>query len=166
MMANLVGFLIDTLIWSGALIALPLLRLAMPPLVLPAWLAPAVAPRASRPLATGGGGCARAATDRDRGLCRAGRAGSAGRTDCASRPNRAASARSADPPVAPEAPVPPRTVKKVIVIHDEQHDGEHGETQDGDARFERRIERDGKTIVLRSQRELDETIAEMEQDAQ
>ena len=63
----MMSWFIDTLVWSGALIALvlvlrrpvartfgagmayalwllPLLRLVMPPLVLPAWLAPAVAP--------------------------------------------------------------------------------------------------------------------------
>ena len=67
-----------------------------------------------------------------------------------------AAPQAPEPPVAPEAPLPPRIVKKVIVIHEDEHDSEHGEKPDGEARFERRIERDGKTIVLRSHRELDE----------
>jgi beta-lactamase regulating signal transducer with metallopeptidase domain len=59
------------------------------------------------------------------------------------------------PPRAPEAPAAPKIVKKIIVVHtDKKHvDG-------GEAKFERKIERDGKTIVMRSDHEVGE--AELE----
>ncbi|HUQ12894.1 MAG TPA: M56 family metallopeptidase [Novosphingobium sp.] len=57
-------------------------------------------------------------------------------------------------PAAPAAPTPPKMVKRVMVIH-EDADGKHG-----DAKFERRLERDGKTIVLKSDREISD--AELE----
>ena len=65
--------------------------------------------------------------------------------------------------MVPRAPKPPKVIKKVIMIHNDA-DGEQGHALDQkDAKFERRIERDGKTIVLRSNREIDE--AELEAQA-
>ena len=64
-------------------------------------------------------------------------------------------------PAAPEAPTPPeakKVEKRVIVMHHEEHDGDakHGK----EAKFERKLERDGKTIVIRSDKPIDE--AELE----
>ncbi|MGH6787257.1 MAG: M56 family metallopeptidase [Novosphingobium sp.] len=53
------------------------------------------------------------------------------------------------PPAAPSAPEAPKVVKKVIVI--EHQDGEHG---DDKKLISRTIERDGKTIVIKSNREI------------
>ena len=59
-------------------------------------------------------------------------------------------------PVAPAAPTGPKVVKHVIMIHEDAgHEG-HNAKHDGEAKFERRIERNGKTIVLRSDHEIDD----------
>lgn len=60
-------------------------------------------------------------------------------------------------PTAPAAPTAPKIVKHVIMIHD---DKARGDEPDGKAKYERRIERDGKTIVLRSDHEIDEATLE------
>ena len=72
-------------------------------------------------------------------------------------------------PEAPAAPQPPKVVKRVVMIHDDA-DGEKGDAlRETDAKFERRVERDGKTIILRSNREIDDAeleskLAKMETD--
>jgi len=71
-------------------------------------------------------------------------------------------------PTAPEAPHAPKIVEHVIMIHDDaKHAGHDRDHADGGAKFERRIERDGKTIVVRSDHAFDEPaleakLAEME----
>ena len=63
-------------------------------------------------------------------------------------------------PAAPEAPTPPeakKVEKRIIVMHHE--DGDHAD-QEGKTKFERKLERDGKTIVIRSDKPIDE--AELE----
>lgn len=63
-------------------------------------------------------------------------------------------------PAAPAAPQAPKIVKRVIVIHEDAKGAEGDALDEQDAKFERRIERDGKTIILRSDRALGE--AELE----
>ncbi len=84
-------------------------------------------------------------------------------------PAAPAAPQAPEAPAAPEAPKSPKVIKKVIMIH-EDGEGEKGHTlHEKDAKFERRIERDGKTIVLRSNREIDDAeleakLAKMETD--
>jgi len=58
-------------------------------------------------------------------------------------------------PEAPEAPTPPeakKVEKRVIVIQHRDHAVDH----DKQAKFERKIEKDGKTVVIRSDEPIDE----------
>jgi beta-lactamase regulating signal transducer with metallopeptidase domain len=69
------------------------------------------------------------------------------------------------PPAAPEAPLAPRApaapdapkaIKRVMVIHEDGKPGEHALRP----QFERKVERDGKTIIVRTDKELSD--AELE----
>ena len=71
-------------------------------------------------------------------------------------PEAPAVAHAPQAPTAPEAPKAPKLVKHVIMIHDDADHAVHDAKHDGEAKFERRIERDGKTIVLRSDHEIDD----------
>ena len=68
-------------------------------------------------------------------------------------------------PEAPSAPNAPKVVKHVVIMT------EHGDHKDGDkhgkAKFEKRVEKDGKTVIIRSDKpiseaELEEKLAKIE----
>ena len=66
--------------------------------------------------------------------------------------------RELDPIAAPEAPTPPeakKVDKRVIVMEHGAHDGDRAKNEK-EAKYERKIEKDGKTIVIRSDEPIDE----------